>query len=316
MNRSLISIIIPAYCAQGFIKRCIFSCIHQDYKEIEIIVINDGSTDETLSILKSIHDPRLVIINKLNEGVGRARNDGLKHANGDYVLFLDADDYLPINAITTLVNAANAKDADFVFGGYTIETHSGLKHVKPKYNNKLDILDNFYIDNIVSSPWAKLFRRDIIHKYSIDFENFKIMEDGIFNLRYLCHINPEKFVKVEQPLYVYNKLCQGTTANLNDEKIAAIEQSLTLQESIYTEKRKNTNLKVDNHILLSRRYLLQFLFTANYNVKFSRKKIIKEFGCFLRNPYLSAKVKFELFFYLLGDSSHKAFIYFVNLLKK
>lgn len=316
MNNRLVSIIIPAYCAEEFITRCVQSCIEQTYSYLEIIAINDGSKDSTLSLLKSIDDDRIKIIDKQNEGVGRARNDGLKQATGDYVLFLDADDYLPKNAIATLVNAAKANDADFVFGGYTIETHSGLKHVKPKYNKKLDILDNFYIDNIVSSPWAKLFKRDIIHKYSIEFENFKIMQDSIFNLRYLCHVNPDKFVKLDQPLYVYNKLSEGTTANLNDEKINAIEQSLTLQESIYTERRKNSNLKVDNHILLARRYLLQFVFAVNSNVKFSRKKIIKELRYLLPNPFLSTKVKVELFFYLLGDSGHKAFIYFVNLLKK
>ena len=98
---SKISVIIPVYNGEKYIQRCVDSVLNQTYSDIEIIVINDGSTDNTENILKSYSN--IVLINKENEGVSKARNTGLSLAKGDYVYFCDADDYLEKNAFEILI---------------------------------------------------------------------------------------------------------------------------------------------------------------------------------------------------------------------
>ena len=106
-----ISIIIPAYNAAKYIKRCIISLLNQTYKNIEIIVVNDGSTDNTLDILKNYD---IKVINQENLGVSCARNNGLKNCSGDYITFVDSDDYVDKNYIEDIVNILNKYKYDII----------------------------------------------------------------------------------------------------------------------------------------------------------------------------------------------------------
>ena len=106
-----ISIIIPAYNAAKYIKRCVMSLKNQTYKNIEIIVINDGSTDNTLDI---INDLDIIVIDKENGGVSSARNMGLDRCTGDYIIFVDADDYVEKNYLEDIVNVINEYNYDII----------------------------------------------------------------------------------------------------------------------------------------------------------------------------------------------------------
>ena len=111
-----VSIIIPVFNGEPFLDRCLSSVINQSYNNIEIIIINDGSTDNTQSICESYskNDPRVIIINKKNEGVSTARNVGLDTAVGDYIYFVDADDYVLEDGIEKLVKKAIDNAADII----------------------------------------------------------------------------------------------------------------------------------------------------------------------------------------------------------
>ncbi len=111
-----VSVIIPAYNIQEYIERSISSCMMQTFKDIEIIVINDGSTDNTLDIINKLKqkDSRIIVIDKENQGSMEARKSGLKIAKGDYILFVDGDDYITLDAIEVLYNKAINKDYDIV----------------------------------------------------------------------------------------------------------------------------------------------------------------------------------------------------------
>ena len=113
-----VSIIIPAYNIEQYIEECLESIINQTYKNIQIIIINDGSTDKTLDICSSIKDNRIEIINQKNGGISVARNEGLKKANGEYFLFVDGDDILDTKAVEILVEMIEKSKADLAICGH------------------------------------------------------------------------------------------------------------------------------------------------------------------------------------------------------
>jgi glycosyltransferase involved in cell wall biosynthesis len=311
-----VSIIIPAYQAERFIKRAINSCITQSGCSYELIIINDGSTDKTRYIVEQFSDARIMLINKKNEGVGLARNDGIKVASGKYVMFLDADDYLPSNCFKKIIASAVKSDVDFVFTDYSIESCGGLSEAKAQYDDSLSLIDNFYIDNIISSPWAKLFKLKLIKSHNIKFENFMIMQDSVFNLQYLSIVSSGSFLKVDDSSYVYNKLSGGTTDKINEKKIKVIKNSLNEQEKVYLEYKSREGLRVDNRILSTRRLLLEYLFVAQSSVEYVKKKMtLSSIFLMLINPFLTTRSKVELIFYVSGRRGYRAFLYFIFKLK-
>ena len=120
----MVSIIIPCYNAEKTIKRCLESVISQTYKNIEIVIINDGSIDKTDSIIKKyINDNRIKYYNRSNHGIGKTRNFGIKEATGEYITFLDSDDYLPNDAIDNLYKLAQKNKLDLVVSDYYVDNN-------------------------------------------------------------------------------------------------------------------------------------------------------------------------------------------------
>lgn len=115
-----VSVIVPVYNKEKELKRCLLSIITQTYKNLEIIVVDDGSTDESYKIYTKFasKDNRIKIIRKKNEGVDCARHEGIKKASGDYITFVDSDDYLHDKAIELLIEALKIHDADVSFGNF------------------------------------------------------------------------------------------------------------------------------------------------------------------------------------------------------
>ncbi len=120
---NLVSIVIPVYNTEKYIEKCILSVINQTYENIEIIIVNDGSSDESLTICQYYAgiDSRIKLINKKNEGVSQARNEGLKYVNGDFLIFIDSDDWIEREMVGCLVQKALSFDADVVIFGWVCE---------------------------------------------------------------------------------------------------------------------------------------------------------------------------------------------------
>lgn len=206
-----VSIIVPVYNAGYYLPRCLKSLITQTYKDIEIILVDDGSKDKSASICDKFakKDKRITVIHKENAGVSVARNTGLNIAKGKWVSFVDADDWLSHNAISKLVERIETTKTDYCFGKvkniYELSTALMGDFVSAKlcldnYDDKL-----FILKNIPFGPWSKLFRLDIIRENKIYFEKeIKLNEDTIFNLEYLKHC---KSVSIENSVcYYYNRM--------------------------------------------------------------------------------------------------------------
>ena len=188
-----LSVIIPVYNAQKYIEECLNSVINQTLYDIEIICVNDGSTDNSAKILNSFRqkDSRIIILNQDNSGAGAARNYGLDKASGEYVLFIDSDDFIETDAAEKLYNRAKETDADIVICKaryYDNSTHK-FKPMPEALKQDLlcdkDIFNYKDIDKYIfnfSTPclWNKLCRRDFIQKNNLKFQNIKSCNDIYF----------------------------------------------------------------------------------------------------------------------------------------
>ena len=201
-----ISIIVPVYNAEQWLERCIDSIVAQTYTDWELLLVDDGSTDRSGDICAryAASDPRIQVFHKPNGGVSSARNFGLDHAKGEWITFVDADDYIPIQSLDNL-NSNN--DEDLIIGAYEIIGQSKIIDLKFQVDTVLSknigsLLDNNIETAQLSVPWCKLFKKSIINKYKMQFnEQIVCCEDAIFVLEYLLHTNSIKIV--HRPCYLY-----------------------------------------------------------------------------------------------------------------
>ena len=235
MNQPLVSIILPVYNAQNHLARCVGSICAQTYRNIEIIILNDGSKDQSLPVCEEFRqkDPRILLVDKANSGVSDTRNLGLKLASGKYVEFVDSDDYLDPDFTERLVAAAEENEADFVIAPYKMVIPAGAskpEQVLDRIQDELGVMsvarppevreygflpagvydkDTFAL-RLMDKPasyfysvlWNKLYRRDILTGNDIQFvSEMRWAEDLVFNLRYIQYA--ERFVAIDKPGYYY-----------------------------------------------------------------------------------------------------------------
>ena len=204
-----VSIIVPVYNVEKFLQKCLDSIVEQTLKEIEIICINDGSPDNSLEILNEYasKDDRIIVISQENQGLSAARNAGLKIATGEYIGFVDSDDYIELNYYEKLYNTACKNDSDIALT--TILKHKkkylryNVLHKKEKVaytlNDKMKISEDnthriFYV-------WNKIYRKSLLDKYQMSFPVGRVFEDVLFNLKTIYYAN--SIVSVPNTKYNY-----------------------------------------------------------------------------------------------------------------
>ncbi len=213
MNKK-ISIIVPMYNTSEYLSRCLESLIHQTYKNIEIICVNDGSTDDTLEKLKEYakQDERIVIINSKNEGVSLSRNKGLNKATGEYITFIDSDDWVELDTCEIALKNAIEYNADVVFWNYIKEFQNksvpllimGEEKIVYKTSSETKQLQRRFLGlygtelarpehaDSLSTVWGKLYKAEIIKKNDlkfVDLSTIGVCEDGLFNLNCFEFVN-------------------------------------------------------------------------------------------------------------------------------
>lgn len=213
--KKLVSIIIPAYNVENYIDRCLESTLAQTYENIEVIVVDDGSKDSTWSHIKAFmaRDERVRGFHRDNAGVSASRNFALSQAAGEYIQFVDADDYLEQKAVETLVKALEENHADWVNCQYQrvdernnkLENYNftkGLKHTDTE-EAKFDFIKNVLLEYFVGfEVWNKLFKASIIKNNKLHFdENCHLGEDLAFNICYCFYA--DSIMCIEDRLYNY-----------------------------------------------------------------------------------------------------------------
>ena len=207
----LVSVIIPVYNSEKFLQECISSILEQTYQNIDVIFVNDGSTDKSLDILKTITDNRVKVLTKKNSGASEARNTGLKEAKGDYVCFVDSDDIIDSRYIETLLDVTQRTSADITCTSYICFTDtlptpansaSTFKHLTSR-----EAIKQLLTERISSAPHGKLFKHKVIK--NISFPRLTISEDLLFNYQ---AIKQAKVITTSNlALYYYRQNAQSLT---------------------------------------------------------------------------------------------------------
>ena len=211
LNNSIVSVIIPVYQAEKYLMRCVNSVIKQTYKKLEIILIDDGSNDNSLSICYKLakEDDRIVVLHQANAGVAVTRNRGLVCANGEFIYFLDSDDWIEQDTILSLVEALKKQDSDICICGFKQWDNQKVKEFSFEVDvqvNFQDFLQNYfwklYEETVLFNIGTKLYKKQIIETNHIRFcENMVIYEDICFFLEYLKAV--EKIELFGNPYYYY-----------------------------------------------------------------------------------------------------------------
>lgn len=241
----LVSIIVPVYNGEKVIERCIRSLVGQTYENIEIIVLNDGSKDHTMQILNKYEklDSRVRVIDKANSGVSDTRNQGLQFAKGDYIQFVDSDDWLPNDATQQLVEGMQ-QNCEMVICDYNRVVDNNII-VKGHIPEEGPISRTEFALYMMKAPanyyygvlWNKMFRMNIIRKYELDFpQEIDWCEDLRFNLEYLQYV--KQVYVLQKPLYYYvltrGSLAQSRTDLIDNLRVRnfLFEQYKALYESL------------------------------------------------------------------------------------
>ena len=206
-----VSLVVPIYNSSKYLNKCIDSLVNQTLKDIEIILINDGSTDKSEKVIKEYKDKRIKYISKKNEGIGKTRNRGIKEATGEYIAFVDSDDYLNEHFCEYMYKKAHADKCDLVICNF-FEDRGNLYGIKFKDFKDTSLKDNpSLINNINLGPCNKLYSLELLKNNNIYFEENLKYEDAPFVVKALKYAN--KIGKINDYLtyYVIHENSETTT---------------------------------------------------------------------------------------------------------
>ncbi len=248
MNKPKVSIVVPVYNGEKYLRECLDSLVNQTLKELEIICVNDGSTDSSTQILKEYasKDSRIKVLNQKNHGVSAARNFGIENFSGEYLTFVDADDWIELNALEILYKTIEERKTEmliFSFKNYFSPTDvvkdNRLLFADKIKGNDITFLNSY--ENIFNSPmgtWGKIYKAELIKKNKILFPlNIQCGEDRPFYIK-AC-ICAKNIAVLDEPLYYYRRnisgsLTQGNSTTLSDLYIA----NQMIKKMIYKFKNK------------------------------------------------------------------------------
>lgn len=268
MNTIKISVIVPVYKVEPYLEKCINSILNQTYKDFELILVDDGSPDNCPAICDEYakKDSRITVIHKQNGGVSSARNEGIKIAKGEFIWFIDSDDYIETNALE-------------IFSGYIEKSPSDLYVFEQGHSEKFDIdnLNNLFYEHYFKyhfgfAPWNKIYKNSILQSSSLFFDTEETVgEDLLFNVNYYTKINSLKFL--DEKLYHY-VIRENSAMTTYDDK--RYEKQMRLYFKIH-------NLLKDyvSHEVLAVLFLMHIISGLNQSFKkfnlFKFRKIIKEY---------------------------------------
>lgn len=212
-----ISVVIPLYNAEPYIGRCLDSVLRQSYKNIEIVIVDDASTDASLSVVQryQTQNPSVTIIShKQNKGAMMSRKDGYTAATGECLMFVDADDTLPLDAVACLVAKQQETNADIVAGNvekiYVDGHKERLVENLPPHATGVDMLEALLDEKVRRCLWGRLYRTILFHEHPlINLDNMTIYEDAC--LLHQVVVNAHVIVTVDDTVYQYNENMSSVT---------------------------------------------------------------------------------------------------------
>ncbi|WP_158735766.1 glycosyltransferase family 2 protein [Alteribacillus sp. YIM 98480] len=299
MTQPKITIIIPIYNSEDYLAECLKSVIEQTYKNLEILLINDGSTDKSWEICKyySDRDNRIIFIDKPNGGVSSSRNCGLKYATGDYVGFVDSDDYLEKDMYERLLCATKNYNADIAECGFYIT--DSAKKIQKKYKLENNIIYGNYEcsynyvtkKNTTNYNWNKLYRRSLFN--GIRFPHLDYSEDYVVNVK--VHYKCNKKISISGCYYNYR--LNGQSAVNREFSLSRLD-TIKAGKEIYKFHEERFSELCPFVALYILNYIRKFYFQVKSSNNPNKLKITKELLTDYRYYYsIIKRNKFEVISY-------------------
>lgn len=330
------SIIVPVYNSENYIKDCIESILNQDYENIELILINDGSHDNSLAICNNyITDKRVRIISQENRGVSYTRNVGIQNSTGEYIVFVDSDDYIESNMCSTYNNILNKYDVDLII--------SDLKKITPEkkvlqekifeFDHKEDIynVDNLsnmfllgYQYGLFNAPVSKCFKKSKIKNYFND--KISIGEDLLFCLNYIANIEKIYISKISLYNYVIQENNNSLSTKYEYDYFKMIFEVYNETNNII-DKIGGSNTS-DMKYVVHKKFIYDMLTLCERlsrvkNISFIEKqqnlnKILLVYSDFIfgNGNYGINNWKWKIYYNLLSRKKVKSFVLFSNFIKR
>ena len=215
-----VTVIVPVYNSEKYIGRCLDSILKQTYEDFEILVVNDGSKDNSQNIInkyKKNYSEKITYVEQENKGVATTRNESIKKADSEYIMFVDNDDYLDKDYIETFVKTIEDGKYDVVLGGYR----------RPNENGKIlrkQILEDYeWSKLIIMAPWAKIYRKQFLIDNDITFLSNNIGEDNYFNLKAMFATNKIKIIPYIGYNWYFNTKSVSNTTQKNIKQLQVFE---------------------------------------------------------------------------------------------
>lgn len=306
MESVKVSVIIPVYNVEQYLRECLESVVNQTLDNMEVIIVNDGSTDNSSIILNEYEEKYkfIKIINKKNEGLGAARNTGLEYAIGEYVAFLDSDDVVDINMYKTLYDISMQEESDIVCCNYEeFEDIYKLEYSQIEnllvYNN-IEAIKLFLTKKIQGYAWNKIYKRDLIINNELLFPEQTYYEDMILTVKSLYKSN--KVICIDNKFYKYRKR-QTSISNCNSIKHLRdyVEQNISCIEYCKSNI-KNIEESLIVYVVINQLTSINWLiklvkgnikeFDKQYNVTLKELGDLLPIGKVLSNRLIINKYKF------------------------
>lgn len=305
MENDLISIIVPCYNVEEYVQKCINSLLRQTYYNVEIIAVNDGSTDNTLILLNKLKkvDNRLIIISQNNEGLSSARNTGLKYCKGKYVCFVDSDDYVDENYIKKLYTAIKDKDGDIsICDYYYVDEYNEIwenekRKIENVYTNIEALKDMFSgSQKLEVMTWNKLYKKSLFIDNNIKFPIGKLHEDNYTTYKLFYY--SKNIVLIKEKLYYYLQRKNSIMGKkFNHKRLDIIGALNETKEFIYSKQEKKLYKYYFAYENLCKMSLINNMIRGMYEkneiVKL-QKEIKSSFFKYIFNPIIRVKLKLEM----------------------
>lgn len=243
MEKEKVSIIIPVYNSEKTLKKCIESVINQTYKNIEILIINDGSKDKSLNIMNEYKnkDERIIVINQKNKGLSGARNTGINNATGDYITFIDSDDYIKPNLVKDTIKIFEEYECDVVRNNYELSYENGKTKLRNEMyeenriinieEKKEELIQNILLGKVQSYSWLLTIKREILDKNNLKFdEDIFFMEDIVFIIKLIFCIKNIYFVR--EPNYFYYQSNENSLTKDTKKYVKNINNILVMKKRL------------------------------------------------------------------------------------
>lgn len=314
-TKRLVSIIIPVYNTEKFLDKCIQSVLSQTYKNIEIIIIDDGSTDNSYEKLQEYKekDNRIILLQQKNSGQGVARNKGIDISKGEYICFIDSDDRITESMVEEMILEIEKTDSDFSSFLIAFEDLNNQKVYKSKFNNKIleenEIFKNaLRIRDIYPIPVNKIYKKDFLIKNNISFPKIRKNEDMLFIHKLAFYAKKCSFVS---KVFYYAWRREGSTSrNVTEENIQATLSLLEKEKEFLIQKNSFNFYEIEYKV-----FYIRAVFNILLQALFYKSKKIKEIQTIINNSEIN---KYLLDFNIMKrlPFKHKIliFLYKINCL--